>query len=200
VLPAGCAAGFAYGIVMDRQGWFFAASRVMGRVFTRYVAHIFLLVVFTAQVGLSAARLDASLYLDEQHLDPFAAEPWRALLEALLLRYQPSFLNILPLHIVVLALGARCVDVVIMGAQFSRFPRANADVDRYRDALRLLASRGEAGFFPRFDIMRAWAEAGTVDVERAPRASRTAEIDKLNDCLARALGAFILDGAQEARR
>ena len=106
VLLAGYAAGLAYGIVMDRQGWFFAASRVMGRVFTLYVAHIFLLVIFTAQVGLSAERLDAAAYLDELHLDPFATEPYRALLEALLLRYQPSFLNILPLYIVVLAMFA----------------------------------------------------------------------------------------------
>lgn len=106
VLLAGYAAGLAYGIVMDRQGWFFAASRVMGRVFTLYVAHIFLLVVFTAQVGFSAARLDGAAYLDELHLDPFAADPYRALLEALLLRYQPAFLNILPLYIAVLAMFA----------------------------------------------------------------------------------------------
>lgn len=106
VLLAGYAAGLAYGIVMDRQGWFFAASRVMGRVFTLYVAHIFLLVVFTAQVGFSAERLDAAAYLDELHLDPFATDPYRALLEALMLRYQPSFLNILPLYIVVLAMFA----------------------------------------------------------------------------------------------
>ena len=60
--------------------------------------------------------------------------------------------------------------------------------------------RSDAGFFSRYDIMRAWAEAGIVDVERAPRANRTAEIDKLNDCLARALGAYIRDGVEEARR
>jgi len=106
VLLAGYAAGIAYGMVMDRQGWFFAASRVMGRVFTLYVAHIFLLVLFTAQVGFSAERLDTAAYLDELHLDPFATDPYRALLEALLLRYQPSFLNILPLYIAVLAMFA----------------------------------------------------------------------------------------------
>ena len=97
-------------------------------------------------------------------------------------------------------LAARGVDVIIMGVQFSRFLRSNADVDPYRDALRVLAMRSDAAFFSRYDIMRAWAEAGIVDVERAPRASRTAEIDKLNDCLARALGAYIRDGVQEARR
>ncbi|MEO3473306.1 OpgC domain-containing protein [Roseomonas sp. CAU 1739] len=112
VLLAGYAAGLAYGRVMDRQGWFFAASRVMGRVFTLYVAHIFLLVVFTAQVGLSAARLDSAAYLDELHLDPFASDPYRALLEALLLRYQPSFLNILPLYITVLAMFAVAMPLI----------------------------------------------------------------------------------------
>ena len=106
VLLAGYAAGIAYGRRLARQGWLDAAARVAGRCFTLYVAHIFLFVVFTAQVGYSAATLDASAYLDELHLDPFGDQPYRALLEALLLRYQPAFLNILPLYVVVLALFA----------------------------------------------------------------------------------------------
>lgn len=97
-------------------------------------------------------------------------------------------------------LHARGVDAVVMGLQFSRFLRANADVDPYRDALRALAGAAHAGFFSRYDIMRAWMEAGTVDVERAARDRRTAEVDRLNDCLARALAAFIRDGVAEARR
>ena len=97
-------------------------------------------------------------------------------------------------------LHARGVDAIIMGIQYSRFLRANAEVDPYRDALRVLAAAGHAGFFSRYDIMRAWAMAGTVDIERAQRDRRAAEIDKLNDCLAQALGAFIRDGVEEARR
>ncbi|MBR0672981.1 SGNH/GDSL hydrolase family protein [Neoroseomonas soli] len=97
-------------------------------------------------------------------------------------------------------LHARGVDAVVMGIQFSRFLRANAEVDPYRDALRVTAASHNAAFISRYDIMRAWAEAGTVDVERAPRDRRPAEIDKLNDCLARALGAFVKDGVEEARR
>ncbi len=56
-------------------------------------------------------------------------------------------------------LHARGIDVIVMGIQFSRFLRANAEVDPYRDALRVLATNGHAGFFSRYDIMRAWAEA-----------------------------------------
>ncbi|MBP0445488.1 OpgC domain-containing protein [Roseomonas sp. SSH11] len=106
VLLAGYAAGIAYGRQMEREGWLRAGTRVAGRCFTLYVAHIFLFVVFTAQVGYSAATLDTSAYLDEMHLDPFRDEPYLALLQALFLAYQPAFLNILPLYIVVLGLFA----------------------------------------------------------------------------------------------
>ncbi len=104
VLLAGYAAGLAYGAVLDRQGWGFAAANLVRRVGTLYVAHIFLLVVFTAQVGYSAAALDSTAYLDEMHLDAFGEQPYQALLQALLLRFQPAFLDILPLYIVLLLL------------------------------------------------------------------------------------------------
>jgi hypothetical protein len=112
VLLAGFAAGIAYGRTMEREGWLHAAARVMGRAGTLYVAHIFLFVVFTAQVGYSAAALDQAAYLDELQLDPFTQAPYRALLEALLLRFQPAFLDILPLYIALLALFALCLPAI----------------------------------------------------------------------------------------
>jgi hypothetical protein len=112
VLLAGYASGLAYGRLLEREGWAAAAARVAGRVGTLYVAHIFLFVVFTAQVGYSAALLDQAAYLDELALDPFGQEPYRAMLEALLLRYQPHFLDILPLYIAVLALFALALPLV----------------------------------------------------------------------------------------
>ncbi|MCX8132446.1 MAG: OpgC domain-containing protein [Roseococcus sp.] len=104
VLLAGYAAAFAYAGQADRQGFLPAAAALVRRVAKLYVAHIFLLVVFTAQVGYSAAALDRSAFLDELALDPFAEDPYRALLEALLLRFQPHFLDILPLYIVLLSM------------------------------------------------------------------------------------------------
>lgn len=104
VLLAGYAGAFAYAGQADRQGWAPAAAALIRRIGKLYVAHIFLLVVFTAQVGFSAATLDRAAYLDELALDPFAEQPYRTLLEALLLRFQPHFLDILPLYIVLLSL------------------------------------------------------------------------------------------------
>jgi hypothetical protein len=112
VLLAGFAAGIAYGRLLEREGWLRAVARVVQRIGTLYVAHIFLFVVFTAQVGYSAAALDQVAYLDEMALDPFSQEPYRALLEALLLRYQPAFLDVLPLYIVILALFAAALPLI----------------------------------------------------------------------------------------
>jgi hypothetical protein len=104
VLLAGYAGAFAYAGRADRLGWPSAVVSLVQRIGKLYVAHIFLLVVFTAQVGYSAAALDRSAYLDELALDPFAEQPYRTLLEALFLRFQPAFLDILPLYIVLLSL------------------------------------------------------------------------------------------------
>jgi len=76
---------------------------VLRRAWTLYVVHIFLFVVFSAQVSYSATALDRSDYLDEIHLDVLAEAPYRAMLEALLLNFQPAYLNILPMYVVLLA-------------------------------------------------------------------------------------------------
>ena len=97
-------------------------------------------------------------------------------------------------------LRARGVDVVLMDLQYSRFLRANADVEPYRETMRMLGAAHGAAFFRRYDLMRAWVEAGTVDPERAARERRTVAVDRLNDCLARGLAAFLRSGSREARR
>lgn len=104
VLLAGYGAGLAYGSELRRSGFLMAAASVVKRAWTLYIAHIFLFVVFSAQVGYSALALARANYLDEANLDVLAHQPYQALAEALALRYQPSLLNILPLYVVLLLL------------------------------------------------------------------------------------------------
>ena len=106
VLLAGFGAAKAYGGAMDRHGWLYGAADALRRAWVLYFAHIFLFVVYAAQVSNSVARLDRVTYLDESRLDVLARAPYRALLEALTLRYQPSLLNILPLYVALLAMFA----------------------------------------------------------------------------------------------
>ena len=62
VLLAGFGAGLAYGSEMDRQGYLYAAADTLRRAWTLYIAHIFLFVVYTAQVAYSATALDRIFY------------------------------------------------------------------------------------------------------------------------------------------
>jgi hypothetical protein len=106
VLLAGFGAAKAYGGAMDRHGWLYGAADALKRAWVLYFAHIFLFVVYAAQVSNSVARLDRVTYLDESRLDVLARVPYRALLEALTLRYQPNLLNILPLYVALLVMFA----------------------------------------------------------------------------------------------
>jgi hypothetical protein len=112
VLLAGYAGGIAYGGTMRSQGWLYAAADVVRRAWTLYIAHIFLFVIFAAQVGYSAETLDRNDYLDEIHLDVMGAAPYRALLEALTLHFQPAYLNILPLYVTLLLMFAAALPLL----------------------------------------------------------------------------------------
>ncbi len=97
------------------------------------------------------------------------------------------------------AIRSAGADVLVMDHQYSRFLRANAHVEPYRDKLRLLAGSVGAALVPRYDIMRHWVETGALDLERAARGERAAALARLNNCLAEAVAQMIVRGLSEAR-
>jgi hypothetical protein len=109
VLLAGYGAGLSYGLGLERNGYISTAADVVKRAWTLYIAHIFLFVLFTAQVTYSATALNRLNYLEETRLDVLGDDPYRSMLEALLLRFQPSLLNILPLYVVLLMFFAATI-------------------------------------------------------------------------------------------
>ncbi|RVT99198.1 SGNH/GDSL hydrolase family protein [Rhodovarius crocodyli] len=88
-------------------------------------------------------------------------------------------------------LRAAGAEVMVMDPQFSRFLRANADIDAYRDALRLTAATEAVPLLRRWDWMREWADEGVLDVERAPAQTRPVTVARLHDCVARGILAQI---------
>lgn len=93
----------------------------------------------------------------------------------------------------------RGADIIILDQQYSRFLRANANIEPYRDKLRLVAAAAGAPLFRRYDLMQHWVDSGALDLERTARADRGAATDRLNDCLAKALAELIALGVAEAR-
>ena len=99
----------------------------------------------------------------------------------------------------VLEEGAVMIDtqggnLVLMDPQFSRFLRANTDIDPYERAIAAAAEFPSANLFRRFDLMHSWAEDGTLDLERTVAAERPAVMSLLNQCVGRALARFVLNG------
>jgi hypothetical protein len=91
-------------------------------------------------------------------------------------------------------------DLILMDMQFSRFFRANANVELYRDQLRVAAAASGAQLFSRWNVMMHWADTEQLDLERAPRGKQRSLLQRLHSCLADALASFILDGAERSRQ
>ena len=113
ILISGYTAGMVYGRAMERQGFVITGMRVYHRLWQLYVAHVFLFMIFLATVAYTEAVLNKSLYAEEFGATNFLSEPSLALVHALLLRFQPMFMDILPLYIMLLAV----LPIVLYGFQ-----------------------------------------------------------------------------------
>lgn len=103
VFISGYTAVIAYSRMMLRDGWPRAAIRIYRRVWQLYVAHILLFVAFTAQIAYVSIARDAPQLIEEMQLMGLGENPYRAIVEAVLLKFRPVNLDVLPLYIVLLA-------------------------------------------------------------------------------------------------
>jgi acyl-CoA thioesterase I len=91
-------------------------------------------------------------------------------------------------------------DLVLIDPQFSRFLRANTDLDPYAGVLQQVATMPGVALFHRFDLMRTWANDGRIDLEHTQKADRDKALDELNGCLGKALARFVLSGADVQKK
>lgn len=91
-------------------------------------------------------------------------------------------------------------DVVLIDSQFSRFLRANTDLDPYQSVMQQVATLPGVVLFHRFDLMRGWVSDGRIDLERVRKPDREKAVSLLNTCLGEALSNFALDGAAQTER
>jgi hypothetical protein len=125
ILISGYTAGMVYGRSLERQGFLIATVRVGHRVWQLYVAHVFLFMIFMATVAYTVGTLNSSLYAEEFHAADFLNEPGVAVIKALTLQFQPAYMDILPLYIVLLAAfpfmlaGFRSWPRVVLGASLA---------------------------------------------------------------------------------
>src|SRR3954451_8902499 len=103
VFISGYLVGFIYGPIVAGGLFFAALKRLWKRAAERYVAHIMLFLIFTAQIARTVRRFDNPMYADELNVHNFLEPPDILIGQALTLRYKPVNLDVLPLYIVLVA-------------------------------------------------------------------------------------------------
>jgi hypothetical protein len=104
IFISGYTAALVYGRTLSLFGVFYATAQILRRVWQLYVAHIFLFMIFIAEVSYTVTTFNNPMYNDEMRVADFLGEPHIAIVKALLLEFQPTFLDILPLYILLLVI------------------------------------------------------------------------------------------------
>lgn len=102
VFISGYTASLVYAKVYAERGFGLAAVRVLHRCWTLYVTYIVLFIAFTAQVAYTARVFDNPLFAEEMGIAAYFADPAVALTQALVLKFRPANLDVLPLYILLL--------------------------------------------------------------------------------------------------
>jgi hypothetical protein len=102
IFISGYTAAFVYGRAMFESGFEIATARVLRRVWQIYAAHVLLFAILVAEVSYVAIGLEKPFYAKEMEILNFLDQPGSAMVQALLLRYRPLNMDVLPLYIVLM--------------------------------------------------------------------------------------------------
>ena len=102
IFISGYTAAFVYGRTMFQSGFVIAAARIWRRVWQIYAMHILLFAVLVGEISYIAVGLEKPFYAKEMEITDFLAQPGVAMGQALLLRYRPLNMDVLPLYVVLM--------------------------------------------------------------------------------------------------
>src|SRR5205085_8307851 len=102
IFISGYTAAFVYGRSMRERGFIIAGARILKRAWQIYVAHMFLFVIYMAEIAYVSSSFDNPLYHEEMGIFDFLKQPDVTLIQALLLKFKPVNMDVLPLYIVLL--------------------------------------------------------------------------------------------------
>src|ERR1700690_2052502 len=102
IFISGYTAAFVYGRAMLDSGFMVATARILRRVWQIYVAHVFLFTIFLAEISYVATSFENPLYSEEMGIMDFLKQPDVTIVQALLLRFRPVNMDVLPLYIVLM--------------------------------------------------------------------------------------------------
>ena len=102
IFISGYTAAFVYGRAMRERGFVVAAARILKRVWQIYVAHVFLFTIYLAEIAYVASSFENPLYAEEMGILDFLKQPDVTIVQAMLLKFKPVNMDVLPLYIVLM--------------------------------------------------------------------------------------------------
>jgi hypothetical protein len=102
IFISGYTVAFVFARMMLERGFIVGATRLLKRVWQINVAHVFLFVLYLAEIGYLAQRYGNPGFADEFNIRGFLANPAQFLFEGLMLRFKPVNMDVLPLYIVLM--------------------------------------------------------------------------------------------------
>ena len=102
IFISGYTAAFVYGKVMLDRGFLISSARILRRAWQIYVAHIFLFAIYLAEISYVARSFDNPLFAEEMNILDFLKEPDTTIIQALLLKFKPVNMDVLPLYIILM--------------------------------------------------------------------------------------------------
>jgi hypothetical protein len=102
IFISGYTAAFVYGKVMLERGFVISSARILRRAWQIYVAHIFLFAIYMAEISYVARSFDNPLFAEEMNILDFLKQPDVTIIQALLLKFKPVNMDVLPLYIVLM--------------------------------------------------------------------------------------------------
>jgi hypothetical protein len=102
IFISGYTAALVYGRAMANEGFVMATARVLRRAWQLYVAHLCIFMIYTAEVAYTVNRFNNPLFSENAGVGDFLQHPDVAIIRVLLLQFQPTLLDILPLYIALL--------------------------------------------------------------------------------------------------
>jgi len=165
IFISGYTAAFVYGRAMHERGFLVAGARILRRAWQIYVAHIFLFTIFMAEIAYVAATFDNPLYAEEMNILDFLKQPDVTIFQALLLKFKPVNMDVLPLYIVLLLLFPPALALLLWQPAFALAGSALLYVLTWNFAWNLPAYPNGVWFFNPFAwqllfVFGAWCALG----------------------------------------
>jgi len=119
IFISGYTAAFVYGRAMVERGFIVAGARILKRAWQIYVAHVFLFAIYIAEIAYVASSFENPLYVEEMNALDFLKTPDVTIIQALLLKFKPANMDVLPLYIVLLMMFPLALWLLIRNASLA---------------------------------------------------------------------------------